>query len=195
VALLLLRGAFDFAFDRATGSLVDDLSRLTHGNGWLMVAAGLLTVAYLPFAVEVGLTDRKTWYGQPAPAQLSPEDTGVIHMTTRPRTDRGHKVARRPVLHWVRRIPLAFVVLAAVVFWPVTGAAMARHWQPYAGGDAFAIGWRIGLAAAAVGMLVVLAEPWITAATTRRHRLPRRTVHWAVNVIPLLALAIALYAR
>jgi hypothetical protein len=191
-ALLALRAGFDFAFDTATGHAVSLLGSLTDGQVAVMAIAGLLTVAYLPLAVEVGVEDRKRWYGRPAPAVLSPEDTGVIHMTTRPRTDSGHKVARRPLLHWIRRIPLAIAALAALLFWPMTGAAMSKHWLPITGGDAFTTGWRIGLGAAAVGMLFVLAEPWISAATARKHRLPRRTVRWATNVIPLLATAAAL---
>ncbi len=190
LALLVLRGVFDFAFDRATGRLVQLVSQLMHGDARLMAVAGLLTVAYAPLAVAVAVEDRRAWFGRPV-APTSPADTGVIHMTTRARAGSGHKVARRPILHWVRRAPLAIAVLAAILFWPLTGASMSRHWLAYPGGHAFADGWRIGLVAAALGALIVLAEPWITAAAAHRRWLPSATVRMATNVLPLLGVIAA----
>jgi hypothetical protein len=189
--LLVLRGVFDFAFDRATGRVVHLVSGPVHGDPRLMAVAGLLTVAYAPLAVAVAGEDRRAWYGRPA-SPTSPADTGVIHMTTRARAGSGHKIARRPILHWLRRIPLAAAVLVAILFWPLTGAAMSGRWLIYPGGHAFADGWRIGLAAAALGALVVLAEPWITAAGARRRWLPRTTIRLITNLLPLLAIAAAL---
>ena len=192
--LLVLRGVFDFAFDHATDQVVRRLGALTHGDPRLMALAGVLTVAYLPLAIGVAGEDRRAWYGRPA-APTSPADTGVIHMTTRARSGSGHKIARRPILHWVRRIPLAIAVLAAILFWPLTGAAMSSRWLAYPGGHAFADGWRIGLIAAAIGALVVLAEPWITAAAERRRWLPRATIRLITNLLPLVAVAAVLIIK
>jgi hypothetical protein len=185
--LLVVRTLFDFAFDGATGHVVGFFGRLTGGSTPLMAIAGLLTVAYLPLAIGVGLEDRRRWYGQVA---LSRHDTGVIHMTTRVRSTSGsrHELARRPFGHWVRRTPLAIAFLVAILFWPLTGAAMGAHWVLLDGGTAFEFGWRIGLVAAAAGVLIVLAEPWISAASWGSHR----TVRLATNVLPLLAVAAAL---
>ncbi len=190
-ALLVLRTIFDFAFDHATGRIVDFVSGHVDGHTSVMAVAGLLTVAYLPLSIAIAGEDRRAWYGRPT-APTSPADTGVIHMTTRARSESGHKIARRPILHWVGRIPLALALLTAILFWPLTGVAMARTWLLYSGGDAFADGWRIGLVAAAVGILVVLAEPWITAAAARRRWVPRSTIQLITNLLPLLAIVATL---
>ena len=183
IALLILRAVFEFAFDGLTGKIVNRLDSLLGNSTIAMATAGWLTLALLPLAVHIFVRDRERRLGRAVPVPASIDDTGVIHMTTRERAEIGHRIAPRSVTHWIRRAPMVLAFLVAVLFWPLTGASMASRWMATAGGVAFSHGWRISLVAAALGILVILAEPWI-------HN--RKAVRIAVIVLPMVALAVTL---
>ena len=184
VLFLALRAVFEFAFDGLTGKIVSGLNDVLGDARIDMAIAGWLTIAFLPLAVDVFVRDRQRRLGDVA---IPTSDTGVIHMTTRVKAESGHGLAPRSIAHWIRRTPTLLAFTLAVLFWPLTGAAMTSRWTSTAGGLAFSHGWRISLVAAALGILVVLAEPWLRA-SSRRYRL-------ALYVLPVVALAAALIVR
>jgi hypothetical protein len=196
VVLLLLRGIFDFAFDRLTGQIVAHLSSFAAGSTKVMAEGGWLTVAFLPLAIVVFQEDRHRRYGQPTSTSAQPDATGTVHLTTRVRADTGHGIAPRSSTYWLRRVPLLLAILAAILFWPLTGVSMARTWMASPGGDAFSDGWRISLAATAVAVLVLLAEPWLN---RRWLWLPVARTGFVIPILPIalpmIALVITLIIR
>jgi hypothetical protein len=175
--LLIFRFVFEFTFDGYTGNIVNSVGRFCHDSRVEMAMAGWLTIAFLPLAVDVFVTDRHR--------RLGGDRSGVAHMTTRNKAARGHGLAPRPMAHWIRRIPMLLAFALAVLFWPLTGASMASQWTATIGGVAFAHGWRISLVGAALGIVVILAEPWLRPGIKR----------WALLALPALALAAALVIR
>jgi hypothetical protein len=183
--LIALWATFEFAFDGLTGRIVTRLDTATGDSLALMAAAGWLTVALLPLAAAVFQEDRRKRYGHPI-------GTGVARLTSRTRSADGHAIARRPASYWLRRFPLLGAPALAVMFWPLTGSTMAGSWTVTPGGAAFANGWRVSLAAAALALVVVLAEPWLAARGDDDGAWARRSVRSSAIGLPLLALAASL---
>lgn len=222
-ALVALAVALVIPFEVARESFADKLvhwaDSATHSSIPAMTVAGWLTYAFVPLAAVVFDRDNRRRYGRPRsaprPATGALDDTGTFtlveadpagrggnlltdtgHLLLRERAERGHRVARAGVGHWLRRLPLLAVVALAVLFLPLRGVGtdLVDRWRAAYSGAAFVTGWHWSMPAAALGVILIVMAPLFASTAPRRaRRAPRTRLYLVAALLPLLALPVALW--
>jgi hypothetical protein len=184
--------AVEFARDAVTPRLFHAANGLVGGMPVGMAVAGWCTYGLLPLAAILLDRDHRCRYGR--------ADVGALTDSTllmrRIKASDGHRLARRPWIVWVWRVPVAALVALAVVFLPIPGDGhgdLVATMQATRGGAAFLIGWQWTCVAAVLGTMIIVMGPVATALRPRKElgRMPIGT-YIVAAALSLAALAVAI---
>ena len=183
--------AVEFARDAVTPRLFRAANGLVGGMPVGMAVAGWCTYGLLPLAAILLDRDHRRRYGR---ADVRPLTDSTLLMRRIKASD-GHRLARRPWIFWVWRVPVAALVALALVFLPIPGDGhgdLVATMQTTRSGAAFLIGWQWACVAAVLGTLIIVMGPVAAALRPRKEsgRLPIGS-YIVAAALSLAALAVA----